>query len=165
MISVILWLPVTVSGHTFDIFRNENNVYSRAVLHNDTDNVKVIPIHISPTQCTVFFLSVSDSPFHATLPPYPASFQKPWVCRVNRSRTWVVDPHTHSAKCFFCCSFYYHGWIFLLSNPNPYYIPFNAVLGRPFYFGFLRGCLCERLAQMLLVYLAQQPLRRAVEVG
>lgn len=102
---MILWLPVTVTGHTFDIFRNENNVYSRAVLHNDTDNVKVIPIHISPTQCTVFFLSVSDSPFHATLPPYPASFQKPWVCRVNRSRTWVVDPHTHSAKCFFAVLF------------------------------------------------------------
>ena len=103
MISVILWLPVTVSGHTFDIFRNENNVYSRAVLHNDTDNVKVTPIHISPTQCTVFFLSVSGSPCHATLPPYPASFQKPWVCWVNRSRTLVVDLTHTLGLMFFCC--------------------------------------------------------------
>ena len=28
-------------AHKVDVFPNENNVYSRAVLHNSTDNVKV----------------------------------------------------------------------------------------------------------------------------
>lgn len=49
------------------------------------------------------FFSVSGSPCHATLPPYPASFQKPWVCWVNRSRTLVVDLTHTLGLMFFCC--------------------------------------------------------------